>query len=68
MFQFHTYKGHDGVHFALTGGKTLSLEVTENGFAAQSIVYYDALGRSIGADIQGFDGSWIVSGVSAPLG
>jgi len=28
------------VHFKLTGGTTLSLQVTENGFPAQSIVYY----------------------------
>lgn len=40
VFQFHTYTGHDGVHFKLTGGTTLSLQVTENGFPAQSIVYY----------------------------
>jgi hypothetical protein len=40
VFQFHTYKGHDGVHFKLTGGTTLSFQVTENGFPAQSILYY----------------------------
>jgi hypothetical protein len=40
VFQFHTYKGHDGVHFKLTGGTSLSFEATENGSPAQSIVYY----------------------------
>lgn len=39
-FTFHTYTGHDGLHFKLTGGTTLSFDVTENGFPAPTIVFY----------------------------
>jgi hypothetical protein len=39
-FNFHTYTGHDGLHFKLTGGTTLAFTATENGFSAASIIYY----------------------------
>jgi hypothetical protein len=40
QFVFHTYTGHDNLHFKLSGGTLLSFYLTKDEVAAPGIIYY----------------------------